>query len=142
MIVSGLLVVALAAITALHVLWGLGGTWPERDEAALARLVVGDPKWTGMPPRPLTLAVAAALAAMTVLAGLLAVRLGGRLDGLVTLVAVPVGLVFLARGLVTYTAWWRRVHAREPFATRDRFFYGPLSAALGVGFLHLVATRI
>jgi hypothetical protein len=48
----------------------------------------------------------------------------------------------MARGLATYTAPWRRGHPLEPFATRDRWVYGPLSIALGAGFLLLVSTRI
>ena len=142
MIVATLLVIALSAITGLHLLWATGRTWPAKNEAELVRLVVGDPKWSRMPPQGVTAAVAAALGAVTATAGLLPSRFGSWLDGPVTLAGAAIGLVFLARGIATYTAPWRRGRGLEPFATRDRLFYGPSAIALGVGFLHLVSTRI
>lgn len=142
MTVAMLLVAALAAITGLHLLWATGRTWPATDEAELVRLVIGDPKLRSMPPRPITAAVAVALTATMVTAGLLPLHVAGWLDGPVTLAGAAIGTVFLVRGLATYTAPWRRGHPLEPFATRDRWLYGPSSIALGVGFLHLVTTRI
>jgi hypothetical protein len=45
-----------------------------------------------------------------------------------------IGAVFLARGAVAYTAFWRRLTPTEPFATLDRRYYGPLCLMLGLGF--------
>ena len=51
-------------------------------------------------------------------------------------------LVFLARGVLGYTAGWRARFPTEPFATLDRKNYSPLCLVLGAGFLILVVMRL
>ena len=46
-------------------------------------------------------------------------------------------LVFLVRGALAYTSFWRRLTPQEPFATLDRTRYGPLCLAIGLGFVVL-----
>ena len=47
--IAAALAVVLAALAVLHGLWAIGVWWPIRDEAALARAVVGRPGITRMP---------------------------------------------------------------------------------------------
>ena len=61
----------LAAVAAIHVYWGFGGTWPRRDSRTLAELVMG-PGTTEMPGPIPSVVVALALTAMAAL--LLAAR--------------------------------------------------------------------
>lgn len=120
----------LVALAALHLLWAIGYWFPLAQEAALARAVVGREGMTRMPGAlPCALVVVALLfaAAWPWLAPgpLRTAGLGG-LAGL-----------FALRGAASHLPGFRRRHAAEPFATLDRRAYGPLSLALGAGFLSL-----
>jgi hypothetical protein len=125
----------LLAISALHLAWGLGSTFPAADEQALSRLVTGFKHRDGMPPRPASIAVAAA----TLIAGLWALALAGTmplpLPGWLTVLGgIALSLVFLARGVATYTPAWRKLTPERPFARLDTRIYGPLCLLLGAGF--------
>jgi hypothetical protein len=134
-----LLFVVLAAVASLHAYWALGGLWPGKDEADLVRHVIGEPRRTRMPPVWITWSVVAAslVAAVwpLVAAGLVPMPLP---DGLVRGGAALIGVVFLLRGIAGYTPAWRRGHAAEPFARRDRRLFSPLCLALAAGYGTLV----
>lgn len=131
--------VVLTIVALLHAYWAFGGRWPEHDEPSLARMVVGSKGITAMPARGPTLAVAVVI----FLAGVVALA---RVD----LVPVPLppmlqsvavtalAVVFLGRGVASFTPWFRASQSEEPFATLDRRLYGPLCLALGTGFAVLV----
>lgn len=122
-----ILTAVLVALAALHVAWGIGFWFPIRDEAGLARAVVGAPGRDRMPGAAACGIVAVALlAAASVLwwdPGLLR-----------TLAVLGAGLVFVLRGLAAWHPAWRRLVPQQPFATLDRRVYGPLCLALGLGF--------
>ena len=140
MIVSSLIFVALLAVAIAHFIWSLGRTWPLRDEALLAKTVAGFAEGTRMPPKIASFAVAVA----TLAAGILGLALADHNSGGVWLsvLGVLVGVVFLARGLIGYTAWFARLTPQEPFRTLDRRNYSPLCLALGAGFITLVVLRL
>lgn len=115
---------------ALHLLWAMGYWTPIRDEAQLARSVVGAPGITRMPG-----AVACALVAVVLFFAAL-------LPHLVwfpyrNLLQSGFAAVFLLRGSAAFLPAWRRLVPEQPFATLDRRFYGPLCLLLGTGFLIL-----
>lgn len=128
MILNSFLSGVLLVIAFTHAAWGLGIWLPIRDEAALAKAVVGARNVTRMPgPIPCFL-VAAALAILALL------------------VWVPLGVigsvlkwgamfVFLFRGLLAFTKQWRKMTPQEPFATLDRRYFGPLCLAIAAGFI-------
>jgi len=61
---------------------------------------------------------------------------------LVSAGGVVLAVVFLARGLLGYTKWWRQLTPEEPFASLDKKFYSPLCLWIGLGFGVLVALRL
>ena len=136
-----LLGLVLSALSALHLYWAFGGTWPARNQLDLVRTVVGDPRLKRMPSRGAAIAVAAALDMAAFLALLLAFRLAPVIDLIVTVGGCVLGLVFVGRGVAGYTPLWRRRLPLEPFARLDRMVYSPLCLALGAGLVCLVATR-
>ena len=62
----------LAALSALHVYWAVGGVWPGSDAASCARTVIGFRGVDGMPPPASAFAVAGLLGVAAVLAAMLA----------------------------------------------------------------------
>lgn len=140
MLVASLIFVALLAVAIAHFIWSIGGTWPIRNEALLAKTVVGLPGITKMPPKIASFAVAAAVLAAGIVALSLADDMAG--GGWLTAVGVLLGLLFLGRGTLGYTAGWRARFSEEPFATLDRKNYSPLCLAIGAGFLILVVVRL
>ena len=123
----------LAAVAALHLLWALGFWWPIRDEAALARAVVGARGIRRMP--------GAVASSLVVVALLFAARWVWLLltveHWLVTLVGLGIAGVYLLRGAASYLGLMARVSPEEPFATLDRHWYAPLCLVLGTGVLLL-----
>ena len=55
---------------------------------------------------------------------------------------VALGLVFLARGVVGYTAWWAGITPEPNFRLNDRRVYSPLCILLALGFFALVWLRL
>ena len=134
-----MIVLALAAsavlvvIAALHLLWALGYWWPIRDEAALARTVVGAKGITRMPgPVPTALVV---VALMFAAAWPWLPPSGLRTGGLVL-----IALVFQVRAVFAYSPWARTALPEQPFRRLDETRYGPLCGALGMIYLVLAAT--
>jgi hypothetical protein len=130
----------LLMVSFAHLLWALGTTWPIQSEALLAQTVIGTRGVTRMPNRLLTLLVAIALFAMTLVAMGLADKADGGLTR--TLLGVALAVIFLGRGILGYTSFWRERFPTEPFATLDRKNYSPLCLWIGAGFVILLVLRL
>ena len=139
-IVSVLTFVPLMVVALAHFFWALGTTWPIRSEQLLAQTVVGRAGITRMPNKFLTLLVALALFAMAIVAMGLADHDDGGLFR--TILGAILAIVFIARGVLGYTAGWRARFPTEPFASLDRKNYSPLCLWIGAGFLILVLMRL
>lgn len=129
-----IIAVLLSAITlglaVIHILWGIGYWWPIRTEEVLVRAVVGYKGATRMPgPIPCAL----------VAVGLIcAANFPWFPDGFLrTLGLWACAVVFLIRGMLAYTPFWRNMTPQKPFSTLDRTRYGPLCLFLGAGYLAL-----
>jgi len=143
MLIGFIAAIALTAIlwtiAWLHYHWGNGGLWPAKNEADLARLVVGAPGISRMPRRTACFAVAVAV----FIAGLWPLEFVGILPlslpfWLAILAGVGLAAIFLARGAAAYLPAFRKRFPEEPFATMDRRFYGPLCLLIGLGFAFLL----
>ena len=125
----------LLLVTALHVYWGIGGVWPGHDAASCARAVVGTRDVREMPSTFACFAVAACLVLATLwplaLMGVFATPFPQQ--GLAA-TSVMIAFVFLGRGLLGFTPWWRRQTPEQPFARLDRLYYSPLCLLVGAGF--------
>lgn len=144
--IASALSITLCCVAVVHVYWALGGVWPAQDEAALARTVVGVKGLRRMPGTVLTLVVAALIAVAGVLplllTGLLAFPFSiplpaGLLNAGSVLVLGGLALIFLARGTLSYTGYFRKMEAEEPFVSLDKRYFAPLCLALGSGFAWL-----
>jgi len=125
----------LLAIAGAHAYWGVGGIWPARSAAVLARTVIGDGR-SRMPP-PWSCFVVAGL--LAVVGALPWVMLRWPQDHLVLVVTIVVSAVFFIRGSAGYSPRWRSRFSAEPFAKLDMQLYSPLCMALAAGFLLLLA---
>lgn len=122
---------ALAALSALHVAWGLGSSFPCADRTELADVVAGSSE---VPPPGACYAVATALSGAAVLvAGAAPLPSRWRRTALVGVAAVLGGRGVLGLGCGTARIVpWR---PSERFTTLDRRYYGPLCIALSAGAL-------
>lgn len=112
----------LLAIAGLHVLWGLGSSFPFRDREELADSVVGT---SAVPPLRACFAVASALALAAVLvAGLL--PLPGRLRALVLRVVASVLLTRGVSGALGRTSMLSPGSDSPTFKRLDKRIYSPL----------------
>jgi Protein of unknown function (DUF3995) len=130
-----LLFAGVGAIAALHALWGLGSSWPEASEEALARGVVGDGRRC-MPAAWQCFAVAFVLALFAIWP-LYAVGYASELRARQG--SFVIAGIFVARGLAGYSRRWRSYFTDEPFATRNRRYYSPLCLLIGMAYVALVA---
>lgn len=135
MVAAVFLALVLFVVSAFHLIWAAGFAWPCADRHTLMRTVVGNPDLRDFPSAGLTLAAALAIAA----AGVFALFAGGIFSvpqprWLLTGGLAVLTMIFLARGLSSYTLM--RVWSRpcEPFATLDRRYFAPLCILLGAGF--------
>ncbi|KPP83757.1 MAG: Protein of unknown function (DUF3995) [Rhodobacteraceae bacterium HLUCCA08] len=120
----------LVVIAAIHLLWALGWWFPIRDEARLARAVVGARGITRMPgPVPTALVVVALLFAA---AWPWFPPGPGRKAGL-----VAIALVFQLRAVLAYAPPFQAATPEQPFRRLDERLYGPLCGALGIGYMML-----
>ncbi len=127
MIIASILSAVLIALAVLHVLWGIGFWFPIEDEAQLVRAVAGFADAEEMPG-----AVPCALVAVALF---MAVTCLWWPPGPFRFLALAViGVMFVARGAVAFTPFWRKLTPVEPFATLDRKYYGPLCLVMGLGF--------
>jgi len=141
-VLAFILSAALLLVTAAHVYWGIGGIWPGTDKASCARAVVGFRGVDAMPSPFACFCVAACLGLATLwplaLEGLFATPFDR--PGLAA-AAVLIGLVFLGRGILGFTPWWRRLAPEQPFAWLDRRYYSPLCLLVGAGFIVLALSE-
>lgn len=140
MLLASLMFIVLFAVSLAHLVWSLGRTWPIRSEKLLAQTVVGFKNIEHMPPRLASLAVAIA----TFAAGSFALALADHDSGgwQLNLVGFALAAVFLARGIVGYTAWWAELTPEPNFRLNDRRVFSPLCLFLGAGFLALIVLRL
>lgn len=140
MFISALIFVALLSVSMAHLTWSFGQTWPIREEKLLAQTVVGTVGVERMPPRWASFAVAV----FTLAAGILALSLADHTSGGwgLTLSGIPVGAIFLARGIVGYTKWWAERTPEPSFRLNDRRVYSPLCLFVGIGFFALLIMRL
>jgi Protein of unknown function (DUF3995) len=142
-LISMFVLVTLLAISALHLAWAFGSTFPCKDRDALVRTVVGrGGGGSAMPPGISSALVAAA----TFLAALWPQMMQGRIltfvpVSVISLGAVVLVIVFLGRGTIGLTPWFRRLLPAEPFRTLNRKYYSPLCIALGLCYLVLLIGR-
>ena len=134
-IIAVLLSIITLALAVLHILWGFGFWWPIRTEELLVRAVVGYKGATRMPgPIPCAL-VAVAL--------LFAASFPWLPPGWVRTWGLwACAVVFLARGVLTYTRFWRNMTPQKPYSTLDRTRYGPLALFVGAGYLALALDNL
>jgi hypothetical protein len=133
----------LTTFAALHVAWGLGMTFPAASRDDLFLLVVGATGRSAMPSLPQCLAAATAILLSGATALLVADIVKLPLPSwAVTVLGVLVTLVFAGRGVAAYTRAWRRRFAKQPFATLDQSWYGPLCLLLAVCFATLLTNRV
>ncbi len=122
----------LVVIAAIHLLWALGYWWPIRDEAALARAVVGTKGVTRMP--------GAAVTALVVVALLFAAAWPWFPPGPLTSAGlVLIAVVFQVRCILAYAPFWKRLSPEQPFRRLDETRYGPLIGGLGLIYMMLAA---
>jgi hypothetical protein len=129
-VVAPLLTAVVGFIALLHAYWGLGGLWPAKEEALLARTVIGDGR-TRMPPPWQCFTVAVVLALVAIWPWLVLAFPSSKLvvAGLMVIVGV-----FLLRALAVVSPRWRVHFPAEPFVTNDRRIYGPLCFTLSAGY--------
>jgi hypothetical protein len=133
-----LLTIGVGAIAVIHAMWGLGSHWPEANEEALARAVVGDGR-RRMPPPWQCFAVAIGLVLMALWPWY---ALGRIAEPVVLAGSYTVAGIFMARGIAGYSVRWRAHFKDEPFATRNRKYYSPYCLLIGVGYIALVAGEL
>lgn len=138
MLLAAVIFVVLLAIAIAHFVWALGGTWPIRDPDLLVHTVIGMPGVARV-PRLASLGVAIA----TLAAGILALALADPAAGglWLNVAGLAAAAVFLARGVIGYTAQWAEKTPLEPFRTLDRRNYSPLCIGIGIGFIALIIMR-
>ncbi len=139
---SQTLSIIIAAITAalgfVQIAWAMRLSFPFRDEATLARAVIGRRGVDRMPSVPTCLALASAF----FLASALALSLGfppiGKIHKLpVGFAGLFVGQLFLFRGMIGVMPAFEQALPEQPFLRLNRHFYSPLFAVVGLGFIAL-----
>lgn len=121
------LAAALAALSAVHILWALGVWWPIPNEAVLARSVVGTPGREKMPG-----AIPCAIVGTGL--GMLAVWLF--FPQSIPFVAIGTGLaaaVFTVRGVAAYLPAFQRRTPEPEFRRNDTRLFGPICLLIGAG---------
>ncbi len=131
---AAIVAAVLVVIALLHLAWALGLWTPIRDEARLARHVIGTRGVIRMPG-----AVPCALVAVA-LAFVASLPFTPELPGQ-RILLILAGGVFVARGLAAYMPSWRRLTPEADFARLDRRLYGPLCLLVGAALLILSAMQ-
>lgn len=133
--------IVLLLISAVHVLWAAGSSWPANDEKTLARTVVGSKGIERMPPKLASLMVAivmvGAVHVVLVTAGLMP---GFMLAQMYRILLVAMIIIFSARGLAAYVPSWRAMVPEQPFARFDQNYYSPLCLVIAVLLLDVALT--
>ena len=120
----------LIVIAAIHLLWALGYWWPLKDEAALARAVVGTKGIEKMP--------GAVACALVVVALLFAAAWPWFPEGPLKAVGLfVIALVFQIRAVAAYAPIMKRATPELPFRRLDETYYAPLCIFFGLVFMVL-----
>lgn len=127
-ILAGLGSAILLVVAAIHLLWAIGYWWPIRDEAALARAVVGTKGITKMPG-------AAPTAIVVVLLMFAAAWPWFPPSPIKSAGLVIIALVFQARCVAAYAPFWKRMSPEQPFRRLDETRYAPLIGGLGLIYM-------
>lgn len=138
--ISIALCLSLGAIALLHAGWALGRSWPMGNDKDLSQAVVGDPGRTKMPQKWQSALVAVALTGAAIWPFIMRgdIVVPYLPDTLIPLGAYALTFIFLGRGFVGLTPWFKRLLPGEPFVRYNRAYYSPLCLLLGVGFLFLL----
>jgi len=134
--IAPVLCIILTGVAVLHLHWVFGGYWPAANRAALPQTVVGSQDITRMPPAWLTVIVALLIFAAGMLPMLWVFH--PLMPRLLWLAMTIMTAIFTLRGIASFTPYWRKMQAGEPFATLDRKYFGPLCLTLGFGFAFLL----
>lgn len=120
----------LVILAGVHLLWAIGYWWPIKDEAELARTVVGYAGVTKMP--------GAAVTSMVVVALLFAAAWPWFPAGFLKstgLLGIAFG--FQVRAVLAYAPFWKRATPQQPFRRLDESYYAPICIAFGLIFMIL-----
>lgn len=125
----------LIVIAAVHLLWALGFWWPIKDEAELARTVVGSKGIQKMP--------GAVACSLVVVALLFAAAWPWFADStLKSLGLFGIAIVFQLRAVAAYTPMMKRATPEQPFRRLDETFYAPLCIVFGIIFMILAGASL
>ena len=125
----------LVVIAAVHLLWALGYWWPIKDEAELARTVVGSRGIEKMP--------GAAACSMVVVALLFAAAWPWFPDSaLKSLGLFAIAVVFQVRAAAAYAPIMKRLAPEQPFRRLDETYYAPLCIFFGMIFMILAGASM
>lgn len=121
---------SLVVIAAVHLLWALGYWWPIKNEAELARTVVGTKGVVKMP---------GAIACSLVVVALLFAAAWPwfpetPIKGFGLFI---IAIVFQIRAIIAYAPFMKRTTPEQPFRKLDETYYAPLCIALGIVFMIL-----
>ena len=127
--------IVLTIVALVHLFWAFGGKWPGKDDASLAKAVVGTNGVTTMPPRWMTFVVAIliVLAALWPF-GWLHWKETPLPKWMWSLGMIGLTFIFVARGIASYVPVFRAQAGEQPFARYDQMFYAPLCLVLGGAF--------
>ena len=136
---ASIVFIPLLAISMVHMLWAFGSTYPAKNQKDLVRTVAGFKGVEKMPPRLASLAVSI----IVFIAGLWALALTDPTPSLtLTLGGALFSAVFMMRGALGYTSWWREKTPEQPFAAFDVKVYSPLCLFIGIGIGWLTLLRV
>jgi hypothetical protein len=130
---------ALGATAALHVMWGLGVTWPADTPRELARLVAGTNQF---PSTAACLVVAGALLAAAAAVLQVQAEKPRIARPLAVVVALGVSAALLLRGVGGFlVSGLTQTTAGMPFRAADLLLYSPFCVLLGVAVLSTTSSR-
>jgi hypothetical protein len=140
MLIAAFVCIALMAISVAHLAWSLGLSWPLKNRKLLAQTVVGFTGVEKMPNPLFTFVVAIATFYAAFIALAMADPEGGGTN--LNLVGGVIALIFLARGIIGYTAKWQAMTSEPIFRLNDKRVYSPLCLFIGLGFTTLILLRL
>jgi len=129
--IAVVMVVVLAAIGAVHILWGARIWWPVGDEARLTAIVLGAKGAVRMPSALACYAVALMMALCAIWVMMLAQWIVVLPDWLIQIGGVGMAMMFFIRGAAAYTPAFAQITPQPQFRQMDRRIYGPLCLVLG-----------
>lgn len=129
----------LILIGLVHLVWAAGSTWPYKDEAHLAKAVVGSRDVEKMPPKYASAFVALCLFGAAAVPLLIrGINPFGIPKIIVFFGGVLLAGIFGLRGVLGVLPAFERMAPEQPFLSLNRKFYSPLSVLIGMSFALLV----